>query len=283
MKCRLAISSSLLLVVALASTASGVGEENAVEVRSVSGSLYLISQATRSLDDRCQESQTIELELSDLLDGLHGKSSCQWGTPPATASCGAVLDVEYSPNRVQLSTTGFGEAWAAGDVDAFSRHITMWNSTIASDQDLIARVRWWVYADGLGVGYARLRGPDNTQWFANEVTSYIHPQEAGGTVVVPMTAGQAWTIYLVTDHQASQWSENDDSGFQVGTGIAEVTIDVVDPAEHSDLNLDGAVNGADLALVLVAWGNCHGCPADLNFDGSVNGADLARILTDWTG
>ncbi|MBL9148698.1 MAG: dockerin type I repeat-containing protein [Phycisphaerae bacterium] len=48
-----------------------------------------------------------------------------------------------------------------------------------------------------------------------------------------------------------------------------------------DLNLDGAVNGADLAALLGTWGPCTGCNADLNHDSIVNGADLAILLANW--
>lgn len=48
-----------------------------------------------------------------------------------------------------------------------------------------------------------------------------------------------------------------------------------------DLNGDGAVNGADLGLLLGAWGGRG--PADLNGDGVVDGADLGLILGAWTG
>jgi len=50
-----------------------------------------------------------------------------------------------------------------------------------------------------------------------------------------------------------------------------------------DLNGDGVIDGADLAIVLGSWGACAGCPADLNGDGVVDGADLAFILGNWTG
>lgn len=49
----------------------------------------------------------------------------------------------------------------------------------------------------------------------------------------------------------------------------------------ADLNLDGHVDAADLALVLGAWGSCVGCPADLDGDGSVGGSDLALLLGAW--
>ncbi len=49
----------------------------------------------------------------------------------------------------------------------------------------------------------------------------------------------------------------------------------------ADLNGDGVVNAADLALLLGAWGLNPGNPADLNDDGAVNAADLALLLGSW--
>jgi len=52
----------------------------------------------------------------------------------------------------------------------------------------------------------------------------------------------------------------------------------------ADLDGSGAVNGADLSILLAAWGTCGdgmSCPADLDGDGTVNGADLALLLAAW--
>ncbi len=49
-----------------------------------------------------------------------------------------------------------------------------------------------------------------------------------------------------------------------------------------DLNGDGAVNAADLAILLNRWGACAGCAADLTDDGVVDAADLALMLNGWT-
>jgi hypothetical protein len=46
-----------------------------------------------------------------------------------------------------------------------------------------------------------------------------------------------------------------------------------------DLNGDGAVNAADLAILLNAWGG--GGPADLNGDGTVNAQDMAVLLNNF--
>ena len=55
-----------------------------------------------------------------------------------------------------------------------------------------------------------------------------------------------------------------------------------DDCNAADINGDGVVNGADLALILASWGQpCLGCAADVNEDGEVNGADLALILAGW--
>ena len=49
-----------------------------------------------------------------------------------------------------------------------------------------------------------------------------------------------------------------------------------------DLNADGAVNGADLGILLGAWGPVQpGNPADLNADGTVDGIDLGILLGNW--
>ncbi len=58
------------------------------------------------------------------------------------------------------------------------------------------------------------------------------------------------------------------------------------PPVPGDLNGDGFVNGADLAILLGCWGEVTDStcvPSDLNQDGLVNGADLATLLSDWTG
>lgn len=47
-----------------------------------------------------------------------------------------------------------------------------------------------------------------------------------------------------------------------------------------DLNQDGVVNGADLTILLGAWGTSDAI-ADLDGNGVVNGADLTILLGDW--
>lgn len=56
------------------------------------------------------------------------------------------------------------------------------------------------------------------------------------------------------------------------------------PTLLGDLNDDGVVDGADLSILLGAWGtDGSGTGADLNGDGAVDGADLSIFLGAWTG
>lgn len=52
------------------------------------------------------------------------------------------------------------------------------------------------------------------------------------------------------------------------------------PSVFGDLDGNGLVNGADLGLLLGAWGTAG--PGDLNSDGVVNGTDLGLILGAWS-
>ncbi len=48
----------------------------------------------------------------------------------------------------------------------------------------------------------------------------------------------------------------------------------------ADVNQDGSVDGADLAIVLAAW-DTSDVVADINGDGNVDGADLTAVLNGW--
>jgi hypothetical protein len=49
-----------------------------------------------------------------------------------------------------------------------------------------------------------------------------------------------------------------------------------------DLDGNGSVGAADLAVLLAAWGPATaGQPADFDRNGAVDAGDLARILANW--
>ena len=66
------------------------------------------------------------------------------------------------------------------------------------------------------------------------------------------------------------------------TSSATVTLNVtVTGGNPADLNGDGTVDGADLALLLNAWGSTKPNPADIDNDGIVSGSDLSILLNSW--
>lgn len=64
------------------------------------------------------------------------------------------------------------------------------------------------------------------------------------------------------------------------TARPQLTVVYTPPVSY-DLTNDTKVNGADLAVLLAAWGTTG--PGDFNHDGIVAGADLALLLSAWTG
>lgn len=69
------------------------------------------------------------------------------------------------------------------------------------------------------------------------------------------------------------WTAADAFGFSVAPpgGCAS--------ACPADINLDGVINGSDLAGVLSGWGSSGS--SDINHDGTTNGADLTTLLSGW--
>ena len=72
-----------------------------------------------------------------------------------------------------------------------------------------------------------------------------------------------------------------------GNGITDgltvvVTSFTADPISCSaDINGDGAVDAADLSLLLANWSCTQKCAGDVNGDGSIDAADLSELLVAW--
>jgi hypothetical protein len=71
-----------------------------------------------------------------------------------------------------------------------------------------------------------------------------------------------------------------DETFHDYVAVDVTTLDPA-PACPGDFDANGSVDGADLGLLLAAWGPCAECAFDLNGDGIVDGADLGEMLAAW--
>lgn len=73
--------------------------------------------------------------------------------------------------------------------------------------------------------------------------------------------------------------------FWIATPTGLEIIDIGDcrsAALVGDLDGNGVVDGADLAILLGSWGRCPGCPGDLDGDGVVDATDLTLLLAAWS-
>lgn len=70
-------------------------------------------------------------------------------------------------------------------------------------------------------------------------------------------------------------------GLAITGELLGCVIEVTCSGVFADLNCDGVVDGADLGLMLGAWGT-DDAAADLNDDGVVDGADLGLLLGSWS-
>jgi hypothetical protein len=71
--------------------------------------------------------------------------------------------------------------------------------------------------------------------------------------------------------------------FKTGGSLPVVTRVPSSACNAADLDCNGSVNGADLAILLASWGLCASspCAPDLDANGVVNGADLGFLLASW--
>lgn len=73
------------------------------------------------------------------------------------------------------------------------------------------------------------------------------------------------------------------AGSVVEAGVDDVRVEFVGcTAVPGDIDGNGRVDGADLGLLLGAWGGNALPAADLNGDGTVDGTDLGLLLGSWT-
>ena len=164
-------------------------------------------------------------------------------------------------------------------------------------------------------GVTRGLGGANTNVFhvnnSAKVVAY-HRYQSGGAgddcVVVTNFANQGWSNYRIGFPRGGTWKvrfNSDWNGYSadygnwnafnatatagsydglgysavVGFGPYTAVIFSQSPPSRFDLNSDGAVDGADLGMLLAAWGAAG--TADFNGDGKIDGADLGQMLAAW--
>jgi hypothetical protein len=147
---------------------------------------------------------------------------------------------------------------------------------------------WHVDIGGVvpGIGHDFMTVSDGDAFLDGQLV--VDVVDAGGGLFAPQV-GDEFTI-LVAPGTISGSFDNQPVSFvpglvylwNVNISADEVVLSVgdIEPCP-GDISGDGVVDGADLGLLLAAWGPCAGCAADVNFDGIVDGADLGVVLASW--
>ncbi len=141
------------------------------------------------------------------------------------------------------------------------------------------------------------------RWYSNNQGA--GPNEDSMPVSISDDNGATWTLLEDVDENAGQWVKKSffignfvdatdevrvrfvardlNAGSLVEAGVDDVRIEYLECGDTipGDLDGDGVVGPADLAILLGQWGPCPGCIADLDGDGAVGAADLAILLGAW--
>ena len=196
------------------------------------------------------------------------------GAPGGSTSAGSasIYDLDNSLGKFVFNSQLFVVSGQAGD--QFGASVVLKSSALL------------IGAPGVdaGAGSSQLTNRGLAYLFTRDLTScqiwtqglsYFPPPNAN---VAEAAFGSA--IDLTSGDVAISAPKGDNQ--QLGQGVA-FTFVLNTVSCPTDLNGDGGVGGADIAVLFSHWGGCgpNDQVADFNHDGCVNGGDLAYILSDW--
>jgi hypothetical protein len=98
-----------------------------------------------------------------------------------------------------------------------------------------------------------------------------------GTYLIPL---QLYSTAVGIEASEEFWLVlNGGSDAATFSAALNAAIDAMNPPCPADIDASGIVDGADLGVLLSAWGNAG--PADLDTSGAIDGADLGILLSAW--
>lgn len=223
-------------------------------------------------------------------------SSGEWvrANPNGTSSGGQQVqpDAPFTGSACYITGQHPGGGAGANDVDNGKTTLFSPVFDLSSGDGGAATVSYWRwYSNSAGAG-------PNSDTFDVSISN-----DGGDTWVDVESVGPAgqgtsggwffrsWDVNSIvpaTDQMQMRFVASDDDP----QSLVEAAVDLFEAVSFQceegipgDFNDDGIVDGADLAVMLGAWGPCgdpDNCPADLNGDGEVDGSDLALLLGNWT-
>lgn len=128
-----------------------------------------------------------------------------------------------------------------------------------------------------GMGHVSLFPAGTTGSLSPSLWNFAAVPQYGTQVIGPITINSGMSpgdeFCITIGQHSANWLQ---------CCFIELCVDVPNPAPSchpADINCDGSIDAADLAVLLGAWGSSG--PGDLNGDGQVNASDLAILLGAW--
>ncbi|MFZ4750066.1 MAG: dockerin type I domain-containing protein [Phycisphaerales bacterium] len=195
-------------------------------------------------------------------------------------------DLDVSNPGVNCFFTGQGAAGAAlgaADVDGGLTTLTSPTMDASAGDAFISYSRWYSNSQG-GAPNAdtfrvQISNNNGASWVALETVGPAGAEVNGGWIAKEFRIADFVTP---TNQMKIRFLADDvGTGSLIEAAVDEVRIRVVEctPVNPADLNDDGFVDAADLAIMLNNW-NGIGI-GDINQDGGVDATDLALILNAW--
>lgn len=234
------------------------------------------------------------VELPNLTGGLSARAAAI-NNAGWLVGCGLLPDLVTTRACIWTGTTAPTDLGTLGGANSWARDVdgTVAVGVAETADGIPHAVRWTLDAAGAVIELTDLGTREGARTSAAEA---IHPDgRIGGTsddhAVLFESSGVVDLNTLVPSDSGwvlTQVTALGDGGRIVGRGRLHglprgFVLEPDDGPIFGDLDGNGLVNGADLAILLGAWDNCKNCSADLDQNGIVNGADLALLLGAWLG
>ncbi|MBL9140899.1 MAG: hypothetical protein JNK53_03445, partial [Phycisphaerae bacterium] len=227
------------------------------------------------------------------LDGSVHPSAAGWTYFGLGNSLTGTQAFTLADGVIEQHTMGAGYAGQGSNYFYTNIAMPLPSSWILRTRVRVAASELWTYPFGAFVAF----GNTGIGLMANSMSLLFN-----GTWSTLAYQATAWHDYRMEVAACGRWTLFiDDQFFQSGVGAntqgtlplafgdgtgganADVLYDFVEltvnTGQHADFNGDGHVNGADLGILLSAWGQPG--VTDLDCSGSTDGADLGILLSSW--
>jgi len=196
------------------------------------------------------------------------------GAPGGSTSAGSasIYDLDNSLGKFVFNSQLFAVSGHTGD--QFGASVVLKSNALLIGAPGVDAGAGSTQLSNRGLAYLFTRNLTSCQIWTQGL-SYFPPPNAN---VAEAAFGSA--IDLTSGDVAISAPKGDNQ--QLGQGVA-FTFVLNTVSCPTDLNGDGGIDGADIAVLFSHWGGCgpNDQVADFNHDGCVNGSDLPYILSDW--